>query len=446
MSTKNQEKNNSDYQTEEIASEKISKTQRWYFFDYMRAIGILVLIFVHGIVYHYGLIQSLDLENLNPFFMIIYVVLNWAGLFALISAVVSTYSSFKRLENNFENNVSKPSWQAFGLRWIFLGVFFLLMNFLYTFLLEPFSMDLGTGDINHSFLPGVIRTGGYYAVTPEKILSGSVFSMLGWNLIIMGLLFTLLFKNREKFRDKWRRILVLVLGLTIILISFLRIYLYDDFTTAIDGGAYFIAYLIDIVAGNYFPLLPYLGFGLVGAYFGLVLADEPTKKKILNRIWIGVGLLIGAVVAFRISDSFYESIGILDDVFFDYIIVMFEIGFFIIVGILLFLPFFNKRGEKINPTQRKKMKFSSIFLRFSTNSLTFFLLERPISELFALLLNTTIPSWNNEIWASMLFGLFLVLFWVLIAFLWNFVEFKGSFEWLLSKLFKVSKYQTDKKF
>ncbi|MHA1200873.1 MAG: hypothetical protein ACTSQF_16275 [Candidatus Heimdallarchaeaceae archaeon] len=441
--------NNSDDSTSmeiETTSVVSSKPQRWYFFDYMRAIGIIIVIFVHGIVYHYGLIQSIDLENLNPFFMIIYVVLNWAGLFALISTVVSTYSSFKRLETNYENSISKPSWKAFGIRWIFLGLFFLIMNFLYTFLLEPFSMDFGTGVISHSFLPGVIRTGGYYAVTPEKILSGSVFSMLGWNLIIMGLLFTLLFKNKEKFRDKWRRILVLVLGLTIILISFLRIYLYDDFTAAIDGGSYFIAYLIDIVAGNYFPILPYLGFGLVGAYFGLVLADEPTKKKMLNRIWIGVGLLVGAVVAFLIPDSFYQSIGLLDDIFFDYIIVMFEIGFLIIIGVLLFLAFFNKRGEKLDPVKRDKKKFSTIFLRFSTNSLTFFLLERPISELFALILNTTIPGWNNEIWTSILFGLFLVLFWFLISFLWNLVSFKGSFEWLLTKLFKLVRYESDKKY
>ncbi len=427
-------------------SVEIVKPQRWYFFDYMRAVGILVIIFIHGVVYHYGLIQSLDMDNLNPFFMIIYIILNWAGLFAVISAVVNTYSSYKRLENNFENKISRPSWKAFGIRWIFLGLFFLIMNFLYTFLLEPFSMDFGTGEITHSFIPGIIRTGGYYAVAPEKIISGSVFSMLGWNLIILGLLFTFLFKNQHNFRDKWRRMLILILGIIVLLISFLRIYLYDDFASAIDSGAYFVAYLIDIVAGNYFPLLPYLGFGLIGAYFGLVLTDEPSKKNLLNRIWIGVGLLLVAVVAFIIPDSFYDSIGLSDDIFFDYIMVIFEIGFFIVAGIGLFLLFYNKRGEKIQFVQRDSKKYTSIFLRFSTNSLTFFLLERPISELFALFLNTTIPGWNNEIWASLLYGLFLVLFWFLIAFLWNLIEFKGSFEWLLVKFFKLARYQTDKKY
>ena len=89
----------------EPSSEEFGKTQRWFFFDYIRAIGIILIIFIHGVVYHYGLIQSIDLDNLNPFFMVMYVVLNWAGLFAFISAIVNNYSSFNRLENNFEKNI-----------------------------------------------------------------------------------------------------------------------------------------------------------------------------------------------------------------------------------------------------------------------------------------------------------------------------------------------------
>ena len=208
--------------------------------------------------------------------------------------------------------------------------------------------------------------------------------------------------------------ILLAIGIVIILISFLRIYLYDDFSNAIDGGNYFVAFLIDIIAGNYFPLLPYLGFGLIGAYFGLILADNPSKKKIRRMIWIGVGWIVAAIVAFIIPDSIYETLGLLDDIFFDYIIVMFEIGFFIVVGIPLLLVFFNKRGDKTNPSHRDKKKISTIFLRFSTNSLTFFLLERPISEIFALILNLSIPGWNNYIWTSILYGLFLVLFWFII--------------------------------
>ncbi|MHA1418957.1 MAG: hypothetical protein ACTSPO_08285, partial [Candidatus Heimdallarchaeaceae archaeon] len=215
----------------------------------------------------------------------------------------------------------------------------------------------------------------------------------------------------------------------------------------IQDGNYFAAYLIDVLAGNYFPILPYLGFGFIGAYFGMVLADNPTKKKISRLIWIGVGWLLAAVIAFLIPDAVYENIGLLDDIFFDYIIVMFEIGFFIIVGSILMIVMFDKRVEKSDFVESdSKRRFSTIFLRFSRNSLTFFFLERPISELIAWLLNTIMPGWNNYIWTSMLFGLFMVLFWFLIAFLWNMVDFKGSFEWLLSKMFKLTKYQTDKRY
>jgi len=423
------------------------KTQRWLVFDYVRAIGIILVIFLHSTVYHYGLLTSIEIEDLSIFFMVMYVILNWAGLFALISAVVNTYSSYLRLEKNFKKDVKYPAWKAFGRRWCFLGVFFLLLNFFYTYLVSPLNMNFETHSLSHSFLAGVIRTGGFYQVSPEKILHGSVFTMLGWNLIIMGLVFTLLFRKSENYKKRNRRILVLILGIIIILVSFLRIYLYDDFDCTIQNGNYFVAYLIDIFAGNYFPILPYLGFGFIGAYFGMVLADDPTKKKISKLIWIGVGWLLAAVIAFFIPDSVYENIGLLNDIFFDYIIVMFEIGFFIVVGSILMVVMFDKRVEKSDFVEGdSRKKFSTIFLRFSRNSLTFFLLERPISELVALLLNTLIPGWNNYIWTCILFGLFMVLFWFLIAFLWNMVDFKGSFEWILSKFFKLARFQTDKKY
>ncbi|MHA1482771.1 MAG: hypothetical protein ACTSQA_04975, partial [Candidatus Heimdallarchaeaceae archaeon] len=361
-------------------------------------------------------------------------------------AVVNTYSSFMRLEENFKNKVKNPAWKAFGRRWVFLGVFFLFLNFLYTFLVSPLNMNFDTHEISYSFLAGLIRTGQFYQVSAVKMLYGSVFTMLGWNLIIMGLVFTLIFRNVENYKKKNRRILVLILGIVIILVSFLRIYFYDAFANSVQDGNYFVAYLIDMFAGNYFPILPYLGFGFIGAYFGMILADNPTKKKIGRLIWIGVGWFIAAIIAFLIPDSIYETLGLLDDIFFDYIIVMFEIGFFVVVGSILMILMFDKRVSKSDLLKKDKMKFSTIFLRFSRNSLTFFFLERPISELIAWLLNVLVPGWNNYVWTSILFGLFMVLFWFLIAFLWNIVDFKGSFEWILSKFFKLARFQTDKKY
>ncbi|MBA7552614.1 hypothetical protein ES705_45184 [subsurface metagenome] len=178
----------------------------------------------------------------------------------------------------------------------------------------------------------------------------------------------------------------------------------------------------------------------------MILADNPTKKRIRRLIWIGVGWILAAVIAFLIPDSIYENLGLLDDIFFDYIIVMFAIGFFIVIGSILMIVMFEKRVEKNGIVESERKKFSTIFLRFSRNSLTFFLLERPISELFAIMLNQLIPGWNHYVWTSVLFGLFLVLIWFLIAFLWDMIDFKGSFEWILIKFFKLTRYQTEKRY
>jgi hypothetical protein len=181
------------------------KSKRWLVFDYVRAIGIILVIFLHSTVYHYGLLTTIDLEDLSVFFMIMYIVINWAGLFALISAVVNTYSSYLRLEQNFKKDLKYPAWKAFGRRWCFLGVFFLLLNFLYTYLVSPLTIDFETQTLSLSFLAGVIRTGGFYQVSAEKMLHGSIFTMLGWNLIIMGLVFTLIFRKAENYKKKNRR-------------------------------------------------------------------------------------------------------------------------------------------------------------------------------------------------------------------------------------------------
>ena len=155
------------------------KSKRWLVFDYVRAIGIILVIFLHSTVYNYGLLTTINIEDLSIFLLIMYVILNWAGLFALISAVVNTYSSFLRLEQNFKKDIKYPAWKAFGRRWCFLGVFFLLLNFLYTYLVSPLTMNFETHSLSHSFLAGVIRTGGFYSVSAEKMLHGSVFTMLG---------------------------------------------------------------------------------------------------------------------------------------------------------------------------------------------------------------------------------------------------------------------------
>jgi len=422
------------------------KPKRLVYIDYIRSIGILMIIFIHGIVYSYGLFDTLDLENLNPFFMIIYVVLNWAGLFAVISALVNTYSSYNRLKNTEEHEFARSAWRIFGKRWLFLGFFFLCLNFLYSFLISPFFYDFGTKTTYHSFLPGIIRTGGYYQVAPEKILTGSTFAMLGWNLIILGLVFTLLFRKKANFNKKWKRIFILILGIVIILISFCRIWFFDDFENAIQNGKYGLAYLIDMISGSYFPLLPYLGYGLIGSYLGLVLADNPTKKTLRRQIWIGVGFFVGSVIAFLIPDAAYAQIGLLDDIFLSYITNLFEISFYIIIGVIIIL--ISNRRKNIEPEAEVKESkgISRIILNFSKNSLTFFLLERIIAELFGLLMETILPDWNNYIWSCLLFGGFLVLFWIGISILWSLANFKFSFEWWLVKFFQKIKYKSNKSY
>ena len=58
-----------------IALKDDNKKQRWEFFDIIRGIGIILIIFLHATVYHYEKIGEIDLANLNPLFLVLYVIL-----------------------------------------------------------------------------------------------------------------------------------------------------------------------------------------------------------------------------------------------------------------------------------------------------------------------------------------------------------------------------------
>jgi len=199
-------------------------------------------------------------------------------------------------------------------------------------------------------------------------------------------------------------------------------------------------------AGSYFPIMPYLGYGLIGAYFGMIIADNPTKKQLRRYVWIGVGFILGSVVAFLIPDATYAQIGLLNDIFLSYIANLFEIGLYIIIGVIIFLVAFKRKRIGPEAEIKENRRTSKIILNFNKNSLMFFLLERIFAETFWLIMEKILPDWNNYIWTCLLFGGFLVLFWMGISSLWNLINFKFSFEWLLVKLFQKIKYRSAKSY
>ena len=48
--------------------------KRWYGIDILRGLGLLGVILIHGIIQNYAGLDEIDLENLPPLFMVLYVI------------------------------------------------------------------------------------------------------------------------------------------------------------------------------------------------------------------------------------------------------------------------------------------------------------------------------------------------------------------------------------
>ena len=71
-------------------------------------------------------------------------------------------------------------------------------------------------------------------------------------------------------------------------------------------------------------------------------------------------------------------------------------------------------------------------------SLTVYLLQTPLAEVLAALLNTLIPGWNNTIGATMVFALGNVAVWLAIVALWSRARYRFTVEHLWVRIFRGS--------
>ena len=58
----------------------LKNIKRWYGIDILRGIGIFGVILLHGIILNYAHLDELDLDNLPPLFMVLYLVDFWGGI------------------------------------------------------------------------------------------------------------------------------------------------------------------------------------------------------------------------------------------------------------------------------------------------------------------------------------------------------------------------------
>ena len=386
--------------------------------DVVRGIGILGVIYMHSVVFYYGDFMSIDFDNPPLIIAVIAIMVLMGGIFGVVSGAANTYMAHSR--------TSKGKRKQACLHLVHAGLFLLVAHYLYNVFLGPHTHNFETGEHSYSLVALSIRNGEFTLPGIDKLFEGSALSMLSWNLIFLGAILYVLFRDKGVQNLRRNRIILGVGGALVVLTSVVRIYLLPLVETSIEEGQYALATGLSFFVAKPYPLLPYLAFALFGAV--LMLSWMESRERLRQMTWLGVGWLALGILGFVFIP---QSIAEVD--MFWFAKVMFELGVFILAVVAASLVFdVPQRQEK-----------AAWLRRFGRVSFTIYIVQTPLSELLAKGLDGVMPGWNMTIPAMLVFGVFNVLIWLGIIAVWSQYDFRYSLEWLWVRVVKPSTKKDD---
>jgi peptidoglycan/LPS O-acetylase OafA/YrhL len=390
--------------------------------DFLRGIGIIGVIFLHSSLYHYANLLKIDFKNPPAIVTIIGMLLMWAGLFALVSGSVTAIQYVRR------HTQEKKNFKELLRLSTLSGIVLLITSYIYFWIVGPAILDRINGNHDYSFLMNFMVKAQFQFPSFERIIYVDSLTMMALNILITGLILFFLFRKGgfdKKKRNYW---IIGTLAAVFVLLSYIRIPLYPIMEEAIKGKNLLMVIPMDYFINKNNPILPYLGFGLFGTLLGLFIAN----KEKWSTIWktfsiIGLIFLIAGVVGYvTLPDTMLERA--IDEMWL-YIIIA-QVGLFLFMA-LAALKYFDFGKNALARYDKQK-----IIRRFGKVSLTVFMLETPLSELFSKILSVINPNWNQTIGATLIFAAVIVVFWGFVIYFWEKNNFKYSFEWIIVKVFK----------
>jgi len=222
------------------------------------------------------------------------------------------------------------------------------------------------------------------------------------------------------------------LGTVVILASVARIPLYPLAVEAVEQGQVAMALFWGFLVNKNNPILPYLGFGLYGFWFGIALARESSRRRSLCRTlfsFLGLGavwLVAGIVGLVLLPDTMLER----DVDLTWYFIIVFQLGLFLLLlaGVLLITDV-----ARISWVDR----LLSPLRRLGAVSLSVFMLETVLSQILVRIGDALSPGWRLTIGPCLAFGALNVLLWAGIVLLWSRSGFRFSMEWCTVQVYRL---------
>lgn len=389
--------------------------------DLLRGVALLFILLFHSSIYGFANIHKIDFDNPPIIVVLMSFMALWGGIFIMYSAVVNTMMLVRRTEQ-------RPARSHFRYL-IIAAVLYLGLHVVLNIFLGRWANDFVNNQPNMTFVAASLRAGDVVFPTIQKLYEGSALSSIACNLLVLTGMIFFLFRNdgiKKQKRNYW---ILGSLGVGIMLLSFVRVPLFHLVMEAIETSNVALSLLYSLLLENPYPLLPYLGYGLLGTLLAMMYAQGRTKVFKRTGILMAIGFLLYGIVGMM---QFEKSISTPD--YFWYFKTHFELGAFI--GLLLFVLLVIE--PRMSSTKR-----TSFLAWFSRVSLTVYLLETFVSELLRLAYLRVNPGWDQSINGSLIFGGMNILVWILILWLWSKVNFKYSLEyWWVTFFRRIGKQST----
>ncbi|MCX6064082.1 MAG: hypothetical protein NTV26_07905 [Caldiserica bacterium] len=383
--------------------------------DILRGFGVFMVVWLHSAFYYFDGLYDLDLNNPPLIVTLIGLLLMFAGLFAMISGAGHTLQLHRKLDSGYEPKKALMFNSISGLMILAIGYAYFIFTGAGLVHFESRSM-------NNSMLVDLIRYGRISTVVSERVLYVDSLTIIGMNILIMGLMFVLAQRwVRNKQVRSWSSVYLLS-AFGVFLFSLVRIPLYEVYLKAVADKQLGMVLLLNGFVNKNNPLLPYLAFGLMGAWVASMLKERGWRLLVRTALPLSLALLTTGVVLYvGLPDTMLQrSIDLKW-----YAIMTAQLGLFLVM-MLAALRHYDFRREE----DARHMSFVSTFLyRFGVAGLTAFFLESVVSACIYRVLSLMIPGLHFGLLAALVYGLVLALCWGFFLMLWERAHFRYGLEY-----------------
>ncbi|MBB6480064.1 hypothetical protein [Spirochaeta isovalerica] len=425
--------------------------------DIMKGIGIIGMLFSHaffkGVWFSEGNAAVVVGEHapwVIPFALPLIIVGTWPGFFILMTGILNSYLTAKRLEKG------RTIRQAVSPMYVNAVLFLLIHVFMVT-VLHDYRPDLHHPGQGSAGLFGNLVTGNGLKISSGQWYIHTMLSMLAFAEIYFALSMTYFFrKDKWKNRQSLTKILLIQAVLVLVLSAVISGPSYNLVTRLVEVNtlpANVAIFILQSLSASQLDLFPLAAYGSIGMIVGLFLFHDRERKDLdslrgfLNRTGT-VALLTGVLlIVIRVLTA---GTGPVDAIFiyepYPVHLAVFNMGL-----ILFVLSFAMKRFEYAPLERLQRICDRTLFIRAAGMlTLTLYVLEFPVRFVLSyaahgLFGESSVPfpesfltfqfdSFMLNPGAIALFMVVIMSLWLLLIALLIRTGFVGSFEWIFVRI------------